>query len=67
MGPEKTAVLTIDRHIRRSLNVVYMIYSVPADAAEAPEQLGTKPKFWFTESDGRRLLFKEARTGTGED
>jgi hypothetical protein len=47
---------------------MYEIYPVPDDAAEAPEQLGTKPKFWFTDStSARRLLFKEARGGTGED
>ena len=40
---------------------------VNAAEAEAPEQLGTKPKFWFLDAAGRKLLFKEARAGTGED
>jgi hypothetical protein len=46
---------------------VYTIYQVPDNAAEATEQLGTKPKFWFTDADGRKLLFKESRGETGED
>jgi hypothetical protein len=46
---------------------VFTICEVPENAAEESEQLGTKPKFWFTSVDGRKLLFKEARPGTGED
>ncbi len=35
--------------------------------AEAIEPLGTKSKFWFTDADGRRTLFKAEERGTGED
>jgi hypothetical protein len=48
-------------------SVVYMIYQVPEDAADAPEQLGTKPKFWFSDASSQKFMFKEARPGTGED
>jgi hypothetical protein len=43
---------------------MFQIIEVPADAANFPEQLETKPKFWF---DNNRYLFKEVRPGTGED
>lgn len=43
---------------------MYPIIQVPSDAADLPEQLGSKPKFWFQEN---RYLFKEVRPGTGED
>lgn len=33
---------------------------------ELNEQLGSKPKFWFRHSDGKRWLFKYARPQTGE-
>jgi len=39
---------------------------VPGDAADLPEQVGTKPKFWYLEGD-TGFLFKEGRPGTGED
>ncbi|MCA9497974.1 MAG: hypothetical protein KC588_02145 [Nitrospira sp.] len=42
----------------------YPVINVPLNAPDFPEQLGTKPKFWFDEN---RFLFKEARIGTGED
>jgi hypothetical protein len=43
---------------------VYQIVSVPADAPEDPESLGSKYKFWF---GAQRYLFKEARDPSGED
>jgi hypothetical protein len=46
---------------------MYDIFSVPPDAAEAPEQMGTKRKFWFRHPDLGMCLFKLARPGTGED
>ena len=33
---------------------------------ESDEQLGSKPKFWFRHTDGKRWLFKYARPNTGE-
>lgn len=44
----------------------YPIITIPADAREDTEQLGSKPKFWVLLDDGR-WLFKEARPDTGED
>jgi hypothetical protein len=44
----------------------YPIISIPSNARDDTEQLGSKPKFWVM-LDGRRWLFKEARPGTGED
>jgi hypothetical protein len=41
----------------------YPIVRVPDDAADMPEVLGTKPKFWY---DGRGKLYKEGRPGSGE-
>ena len=46
---------------------MYEIFSIPADAAEAPEQMGTKRKFWFRHPDLGMCLFKLARPDTGED
>lgn len=46
---------------------MYSIIEVPENAAELTEQLGTKPKFWFSRSDGSDWLFKEGRPSTGED
>lgn len=46
--------------------MAYDIVSIPADAREDTEQLGSKPKFWVT-LDGARWLFKESRESTGED
>ena len=45
---------------------MFPVVEVPDDAANLPEQLGTKPKFWFG-TKGNRYLFKEVRPGTGED
>ena len=44
----------------------YTIVDIPQDAREDIEQLGSKPKFWVSLSDGR-WLFKVARPNTGED
>ncbi|HZG42418.1 MAG TPA: hypothetical protein VEY93_05610 [Longimicrobium sp.] len=46
---------------------MYDIFSVPTDAAEAAEQMGTKRKFWFRHPDLGWCLFKLARPETGED
>lgn len=46
---------------------MYPIIQVPDDAPEQPEQLGTKPKFWFWDAAGRHCLFKEGRPNTGEN
>jgi hypothetical protein len=46
---------------------MFPIISVPPDAAEAPEQMGTKRKFWFRDPDRGLCLFKLARPETGED
>ena len=45
---------------------MYPIVTVPNDASELPEQLGTKFKFWFRDQN-RRMLFKQGRPGTGEN
>jgi HipA-like C-terminal domain len=42
------------------------IVSIPLDAREDTEQLGSKPKFWVL-LDKKRWLFKETRPNTGED
>ncbi len=46
---------------------MYGIQTVPDDAPDQPEQLGTKYKFWYRDGNGRRCLFKEGRPGTGEN
>ncbi|OWQ85079.1 hypothetical protein CDN99_22985 [Roseateles aquatilis] len=46
--------------------MAYDIVSIPEDAREDTEPLGSKPKFWVT-LGGERWLFKEARENTGED
>lgn len=46
---------------------MYAIETVPDDAPDQPEQLGTKYKFWYRDVFGRRCLFKEGRPGTGEN
>lgn len=43
---------------------MFQIVRVPSGAADLPEQMGTKAKFWF---DRNRRLFKEGRPGTGEN
>ncbi len=46
---------------------MYEIINIPNDAPIQYEQMGTKSKFWFLDDDGRRVLFKEGRPGTGEN
>lgn len=46
---------------------MFEILSVPPNAAEAPEQMGTKQKFWFQHPELGPCLFKLARPDTGED
>lgn len=46
---------------------MYGIETVPDDAPDTLEQLGTKYKFWYRDVWGRRCLFKEGRPGTGEN
>lgn len=45
---------------------MYPIIEVQIQSADAYEQLGTKPKFWYRDEDGRTYLFKESRPDTGE-
>ncbi len=47
--------------------MTFPIINVPSDASTQLEQLGTKAKFWYWSGDGRRMLFKEGRPGTGEN
>jgi len=48
------------------IDAPFQIVPVPADAAQAPEAMGSKPKFWFSR-DGEPWLFKRIRANTGED
>lgn len=43
---------------------MYPIITIPPDAPEAEEPLGTKKKFWYGD---HQYLFKAARRNTGED
>jgi hypothetical protein len=45
---------------------MYPVIQVPEDAADLPEALGTKPKFWYLDPSGTRTLYKEGRPGSGE-
>jgi hypothetical protein len=46
---------------------MFTIITVPDDAAEITEQLGTKYKFWYEDAELGRSLFKEGRPNTGEN
>ena len=46
---------------------MFPIITVPPDAADLIEQLGTKQKFWYDDTAGERRLFKQVRQDTGED
>lgn len=46
---------------------MFDIVSVDSRKSDAPEQLGTKSKFWFKDDRGQRMLFKAEERGTGED
>jgi hypothetical protein len=45
----------------------YPIIELTYDAPIQLEQLGTKAKFWFRDTDGQQVLFKVGRPGTGEN
>lgn len=45
----------------------FEIHRVNLEDADGVETLGTKPKFWWFNSVGKRLLFKAEDRGTGED
>lgn len=47
---------------------MYRVITVPDDAADLTEQLGTKPKFWFQSARfNDDCLFKEGRSNSGDD
>lgn len=46
---------------------MFSIVTVPDEAANQTEPLGTKQKFWFRDEDSRRCLFKEGRPNSGDD
>ncbi|MDR5835226.1 HipA domain-containing protein [Caballeronia sp. LZ034LL] len=46
---------------------MFAVFTVPDDAAEITEQIGTKYKFWFEDEHLGRALFKEGRPNTGEN
>jgi hypothetical protein len=46
---------------------MFPVFLVPDHAATSPEQLGTKPKFWFEHEELGNCLFKEGRPNTGDD
>ena len=46
---------------------MYRVIDVPVGAAESTEQLGTKFKFWYSDSEYGMTLFKEGRPGHGEN
>jgi hypothetical protein len=45
----------------------FSIIEVPFDAPDSLEEIGSKEKFWFINSEQRRCLFKKSRPNTGED
>lgn len=46
---------------------MFPVILVPDQAANLYEQLGTKPKFWFSSEESVVCLFKEVQKNTGED
>ena len=46
---------------------MFPVVTVPDTAALLSEQLGSKHKFWFQHVSSLMYLFKEVRSGTGED
>lgn len=46
---------------------MFSVVCVPDQAANLYEQLGTKPKFWFSNEESVDCLFKEVQGDTGED
>ncbi len=49
------------------MSQLFPIITVPTDAAEATEAMGTKFKFWFHDPEFGYCLYKQARNNTGED
>lgn len=47
--------------------MAYPIIELEKDVPTQLEPLGTKTKFWFRDENGRHVLFKEGRPGTGEN
>lgn len=45
----------------------FEVFPVNLEDADDVETLGTKPKFWWFNTAGKRLLFKAEDRGTGED
>ena len=37
---------------------MYPVITVPDEAGDILEQLGTKPKFWFSDANANRYLFQ---------
>jgi hypothetical protein len=58
-------------YLGEALDLMYPIITVPDEAGDILEQLGTKPKFWFSDANSNRYLFKlnrsEGEGATGED
>jgi hypothetical protein len=50
-----------------ALTPMHPVVYVPDDAADFPEAVGTKPKFWFLDGTKRRTLYKEGRPHSGEN
>ena len=48
-------------------SAVFKVYTVSTSKKDSLEPLGTKRKFWFTNEQGKRILFKAEDRGTGED
>jgi hypothetical protein len=49
------------------VNKKFEIISIPENAPENTEYMGTKEKFWFRDSQLGLCLYKKARQNTGED
>jgi hypothetical protein len=48
--------------------MVYPIIQIPDNAADLPEQQGTKTKYWVRlKNDNQKMLFKIGRENTGEN
>ena len=45
----------------------FPIITIPAEAPEESEEMGTKEKFWFHHEELGLCLYKKARQNTGED
>jgi hypothetical protein len=46
--------------------VMYVVIVMPDEAGDILEQLGTKPKFWFSDENSNRYRFKLNRSD-GDD